>query len=677
MKIESDAVEIRSGVRHGKTMGGPIAVLVANRDYPNWDVRMNPWPVDEEVEETHLPRPGHADLAGLQKYGFTDVRNVLERASARETAARVAAGALAKGFLARARRQRPQPRDPDRLGRGGPAPDLGPEDFAGVDESPVRCLDADASKAMVAEIDRLRKENESLGGKFEVRAFGLVPGLGSHVSWDAKLDGRLAQAVCSIQSVKGVALGEAWDVASRPGSEAHDEIFHDDERGWYRERQPRGRPGGRDDERRAARGPGRDQADLDHDPAASLGRHRDEGAGPGDARAHRLHRGAGGRGRRRGDGRAGARRRLPREVRRRPHRRRPRGDRRLHGARRMAEVAPRPQPARSSIVLTGFMAAGKSAAAKVIAARLGLEARDSDAAVEAAAGRTVAEVFESEGEARFREREEQAVLALLGSGGGVVALGGGALGSERVREALADHLVVWCDVDEATAWERASRDGERPLAGDREAFSRLFAERRPLYESAARVVLPAAAREAAGAAAPWIAAMRAEPGLRMAWAESASGSYPAFVGGGATGILDAVRASNPGVVPERSFRVADREVAGLHPGLMPGAEAAILVDGGEATKTCPRPSACSASWRRPVRAETTWSSRSAAGSSAISRASARRPTSAGFPWSKSPRRWWRRSTRPTAARPASTCPRPRTTSVPTTSHSRSSRTRRC
>ncbi|CAN5513877.1 chorismate synthase [soil metagenome] len=235
MKIESDSVEIRSGLRHGRTMGGPVAVLVANRDYPNWDVRMNPWPVDEEVEESHLPRPGHADLAGLQKFGFTDVRNVLERASARETAARVAAGALAKGFLSDlgvsvhshviqiASVSANQPHD------------LGSEDFAKVDESPVRCLDADASAAMVEEIDKFRKQNESLGGKFEVRAFGLVPGLGSHVSWDAKLDGRLAQAVCSIQSVKGVALGEAWDVASRPGSEAHDEIFHDDERGWHRE----------------------------------------------------------------------------------------------------------------------------------------------------------------------------------------------------------------------------------------------------------------------------------------------------------------------------------------------------------------------------------------------------------------------------------------------------------
>ncbi len=235
MKIESDTVEIRSGVRHGRTLGSPIAVLVANRDYPNWDVRMNPWPVDEEVEESHLPRPGHADLAGLHKYGFSDVRNVLERASARETAARVAAGTLAKGFLAALGVsvhshvvQIASVSAPER-------DDLGPEDFAGVDESPVRCLDEKTSAAMVEEIDRLRKENESLGGKFEVRAFGLVPGLGSYVSWDRKLDGRLAQAICSIHSVKGVSLGEAWEVASKPGSEAHDEIFYDDERGWHRQ----------------------------------------------------------------------------------------------------------------------------------------------------------------------------------------------------------------------------------------------------------------------------------------------------------------------------------------------------------------------------------------------------------------------------------------------------------
>ena len=234
MKIEADAVEIRSGVRHGRTLGSPVAILVANRDYANWEERMSPWPVEAEVEEVHTPRPGHADLAGLQKYGFTDVRDVLERASARETAARVAAGALAKELL------RALGVDVHshviRIGSvAAPEPgELGPQDFDGVDDSPVRCLDDAASGAMVKEIDRLRKANESLGGVFEVRAFGLVPGLGSHVSWGERLDGRLAQAVVSIQAVKGVSVGEAWEVASLPGSESHDEIFHSEDRGFHR-----------------------------------------------------------------------------------------------------------------------------------------------------------------------------------------------------------------------------------------------------------------------------------------------------------------------------------------------------------------------------------------------------------------------------------------------------------
>jgi chorismate synthase len=235
MKIETDSVEVRSGVRHGRTLGSPIAVLVANRDYENWEERMNPWPVEAEVEEVHLPRPGHADLIGMQKYGHSDVRNVLERASARETAARVAAGSIARAFLTALGAgvhshviQIGSVQAPERS-------DLVPADFDRVDDDPVRCLDADASAAMVEEINRLRKANESLGGSFEVRAFGLVPGLGSHVSWEERLDGRLAQAIASIQSIKGVAIGEAWDVAGRPGSEAHDEIFWSQERGYHRE----------------------------------------------------------------------------------------------------------------------------------------------------------------------------------------------------------------------------------------------------------------------------------------------------------------------------------------------------------------------------------------------------------------------------------------------------------
>jgi chorismate synthase len=236
MKIETDTVEVRSGVRHGRTLGSPIAVLVANRDYANWEERMNPWPVEGfEPDEVHLPRPGHADLVGAQKYGHTDIRNVLERASARETAARVAAGSVARGLLTALGvsvhshvTQIASVKAPER-------PDLSPADFAAVDEDPVRCLDSEASAAMVEEINRLRKANESLGGSFEVRAFGLAPGLGSHISWEERLDGQLAGAVASIQSVKGVAIGEAWDVAGRPGSEAHDEIFWSQEQGYRRE----------------------------------------------------------------------------------------------------------------------------------------------------------------------------------------------------------------------------------------------------------------------------------------------------------------------------------------------------------------------------------------------------------------------------------------------------------
>ena len=235
MKIESDRAEVTAGAPSRQDAGSPVAMRIVNRDFENWQERMSPWPVDEEVEEVHLPRPGHADLAGVQKFGFSDVRNVLERASARETAARVAAGALAKVFLRAAGVQvlshvlqigaveAPRPDNPK------------PADFEGVDESPVRCLDEAASAAMVKEIDDARKANESLGGIYEVIAFGLVPGLGSHLSWEERLDGRLAQAIMSIQAMKGVGIGDAFDLAGRVGSEAHDEIFWSEEHGFFRE----------------------------------------------------------------------------------------------------------------------------------------------------------------------------------------------------------------------------------------------------------------------------------------------------------------------------------------------------------------------------------------------------------------------------------------------------------
>lgn len=236
MKIERDRAEVTGGVRHGRTLGGPIALQIANRDYANWEERMNPWPVQAAIPEVHLPRPGHADLVGTQKYNMTDVRNVLERASARETAARVAGGAVARSFLralgveirshvvqigAVVAPQRAEP--------------LTVADFQRVDADPVRCLDPESSRAMVGHINAQRKANESLGGVFEVIAFGLVPGLGSHVSWEERLDGRLAAALCSIQAIKGVGLGEGFDLAGKPGSQAHDEIFWSEQRGFYRE----------------------------------------------------------------------------------------------------------------------------------------------------------------------------------------------------------------------------------------------------------------------------------------------------------------------------------------------------------------------------------------------------------------------------------------------------------
>src|SRR5580704_16096972 len=236
MKIERDSAEVTGGVRHGRTLGGPIALQVANRDYANWEERMSPWPVDEQVAEVHLPRPGHADLVGTQKYKHSDVRNILERASARETAARVAGGGVCKAFL-RALGVSVHSHVIQIASVCAPEREraLTAEEFADVDSSPVRCLDGEASKAMVREIDELRRANESLGGVFEVQAFGLVPGLGSHVSWEERLDVRLAMALCSIQAVKGASIGDAFTIAGVPGSRAHDEIFYSEEQGYFRE----------------------------------------------------------------------------------------------------------------------------------------------------------------------------------------------------------------------------------------------------------------------------------------------------------------------------------------------------------------------------------------------------------------------------------------------------------
>ena len=253
----------------------------------------------------------------------------------------------------------------------------------------------------------------------------------------------------------------------------------------------------------------------------------------------------------------------------------------------MAEVG----RAHHGIVFIGFMAAGKTRAAEEVADRLGLGVIDTDELLERELGEPIAAFFEREGEAEFRRREEGLVVsaldALAGQVGGpasVVSLGGGAIESGKVRQALAEHMPVWCDVDEEVAWERASGSG-RPLAIDRRAFGELFARRRPIYESLARAILPSDARDAARGVAPWLAAMQGAPAVRIAWAESESGGYPAAVGEGATRLLDAAREAVPDGLPARSFCIADSSALERHARLLPRCEATIEVEGTESSKT--------------------------------------------------------------------------------------------
>jgi chorismate synthase len=232
MKFEQDEVEVTAGVRHGRTLGGPLAIRVANTEWPKWETVMAADPVDADVLAGQArnapltrPRPGHADLAGMQKYGHDDARPVLERASARETAARVALGEVARRFLHQALGAEivshvvaiGQVRAPDdSIPR--------PADNERLDASLVRCLDGPTSEKMVAEIDAARRDGDTLGGVVEVAVYGLPPGLGSHVHWDRKLDGRLAGALMSIHAIKGVEIGDGFTTAGRRGSVAHDEI---------------------------------------------------------------------------------------------------------------------------------------------------------------------------------------------------------------------------------------------------------------------------------------------------------------------------------------------------------------------------------------------------------------------------------------------------------------------
>src|SRR5215207_3851862 len=230
MKFEQDEVELTGGVRHGRTQGGPVAIRVGNTEWPKWTTVMSADPVPAEELDglarnapLTRPRPGHADLAGMQKYGFADARPVLERASARETAARVALGAVAGAFLQQGLGVTVVSHV---VGIGGVSAPAGvaprPEDAQRIDEDPVRCMDPETSALMVKEVDAARKEGDTLGGVVEVVVHGLPPGLGSSVHWDRRLDSRLAAALMGIQSVKAVEVGDGLETARRRGSVAHD-----------------------------------------------------------------------------------------------------------------------------------------------------------------------------------------------------------------------------------------------------------------------------------------------------------------------------------------------------------------------------------------------------------------------------------------------------------------------
>ncbi len=221
MRIEEDHAEIISGVRHGFTIGSPISLLIRNRDWENWQGTMSVAEADKDIEKVTRLRPGHADLAGIAKYNFDDIRPVLERASARETAARVAVGAIARRFLEEFQVEIHS----HVTSIGGICADTsGHIDWEKVESSPVRCSDSESEKGMMAAIDEAKEAGDSLGGTFEVVAIGVPVGLGSHIQWDRRIDGMIARAIMSIQAVKGVEIGDGFAIADQAGSMAHDEI---------------------------------------------------------------------------------------------------------------------------------------------------------------------------------------------------------------------------------------------------------------------------------------------------------------------------------------------------------------------------------------------------------------------------------------------------------------------
>jgi len=546
MRFEQDAVTLVAGVRHGRTLGSPVAIEIANSEWEKkWTEEMSPAP-GRTAKPLTAPRPGHADLAGMQKYDFVDARDVLERASARETAARVAAGAIAKALLSC-------------LGievlshvvalgpvAASPLVRPGPGELDVVDRSQVRCLDPAAETAMVAAIKSAAAEGDSLGGVVEVLAYGLPVGLGSHVHWDRKLDGRLAQALMSIQAVKGVEIGDGFAVAARRGSEAHDPILWDAAAGAYRRDTTRagGLEGGiSTGELLVAKVAMKPLATLNRPTLATVDTATKEETVSFKERtdvtavpamgvvaetmvalvlADEVLRKFG------GDSvgelvrnhesyleqvRDAAVRPAP-DV-------RPAGDvdaaplnwdaieafddldllpDDLENPDKVREMAR--ERLHSHIVLVGMMGAGKTSVGERLASQLGFPFVDSDRQVEARTGRTVREIFETNGEAAFRYEERSALeYAIHASAPCVIAAAGGSVTEAPVRDLLRSLVdrgghVVWLRADPADLIERVQRvDQEdadhRPLLEDDPAgtLERLNHEREGLYRYVADIVV--------------------------------------------------------------------------------------------------------------------------------------------------------------------------------------------
>ena len=547
MRFEQDEVTLLAGVRHGRTLGSPVAIEIANSEWEKkWTEEMSPAP-GRTAKPLTAPRPGHADLAGMQKYDFVDARDVLERASARETAARVAAGAVAKALLACL--------DVEILSHvvslgpvaASPLVRPGPGELEVVDRSQVRCLDPVAEAAMIEAVKAAAKDGDSLGGVVEVLAYGLPVGLGSHVHWDRKLDGLLAQALMSIQAVKGVEIGDGFAVAGRRGSEAHDPILWDPEAGQYRRDTTRagGLEGGiSTGELLVAKAAMKPLATLNRPTLATVDTATKEETVSFKERTDVTAVPAMGV-----VAETMVALVLANEVLRKFG-----GDSvgelvRNHGSyleqvHDAAVRAPEPEPAplpergraepddlplnwdaieafsdldlviddqstsdkirqlarerlKTHVVLVGMMGSGKTSVGERLAAQLGLPFVDSDRQVEARTGRTVREIFETNGEAAFRF-EERAVLeeAMRAGSPSVIAAAGGSVTEAPVRDLLRSLVdrgghVVWLRSDPAVLVDRVGVEDHRPLLADdpEGVLERLHHEREGLYRYVADIVV--------------------------------------------------------------------------------------------------------------------------------------------------------------------------------------------